>query len=357
MHKINFSDLPTQKPPTLERLKNENLVSYKVTYISITLLVLFFIIFIFTSVGSFLSYLYLTIFVSGGFVYLIWMGYEKRNKNHFLNQISQFLTVNNFQPVRAIAPAVTSFPLVYGIGGSSRSLLEFSGRLRGNIFSVFTHSYISGSGNSRGSFAYTIFHFKIEKSLPHIVLDSRKNDGIVSSIPRYFEDKQRLELEGDFNKYFDFFAPEGYEIEALDILSPDFMAMLLDFHTPFDVEIDEHDVYIISKGINYSPQNMREMFNAADILMKRFSYKLQSWHMLAMEKRPPDLISHIDESAIRIGRFRVTTAIFTIILTAIYVTVRMIVETGEFNIFFIGGMMLFCIVVLAYFRKSNKRTQ
>ena len=73
--------------------------------------------------------------------------------------------------------------------------------------------------------------------LPHLVLDARENDGILSSLQHQPRRSQRLRLEGDFDLHFHLFAPKGYERDALYVFTPDLMALLIDETGDLDVEI------------------------------------------------------------------------------------------------------------------------
>jgi hypothetical protein len=74
-------------------------------------------------------------------------------------------------------------------------------------------------------------------ALPHIILDAKANDGRTGGIGMQFSDQPTLRLEGNFNEHFTLYCPPGYERDALYILTPDLMALLLDESLAFDVEL------------------------------------------------------------------------------------------------------------------------
>ncbi len=75
--------------------------------------------------------------------------------------------------------------------------------------------------------------------LPHLVLDAVENDGVRSGLPENLAERQRISLEGDFDRIFRAYAPRGYARDALYVLTPDVMAVLADHARAFDVEIIE----------------------------------------------------------------------------------------------------------------------
>jgi len=78
---------------------------------------------------------------------------------------------------------------------------------------------------------------RLASPLPHLVLDSRANDRWGAGLPASVGRRQRVSLEGDFDRSFRTFAPEGYGSDALSVLTPDVMAALVDHAADFDVEI------------------------------------------------------------------------------------------------------------------------
>lgn len=82
---------------------------------------------------------------------------------------------------------------------------------------------------------------RLDVALPHIVLDAVKNNraGEGSSLRFRVDPAQKLSLEGDFDRHFALYCPEGYERDALYLFSPDIMARFIDHAADFDVEITD----------------------------------------------------------------------------------------------------------------------
>jgi hypothetical protein len=88
----------------------------------------------------------------------------------------------------------------------------------------------------------------LDRKLPQMVLDSKANNGLFgsSNLPVYFDKKQILSLEGNFNEFFTLYCPREYERDALYVFTPDLMALLIDNAAPFDVEIVDDWMFVYS---------------------------------------------------------------------------------------------------------------
>jgi hypothetical protein len=75
---------------------------------------------------------------------------------------------------------------------------------------------------------------RLPKALPHFVVDASANG---ASLPMPVARKQRVSLEGDFDRHFALYAPAGYERDALYLFTPDIMALLIDESGDLDVEV------------------------------------------------------------------------------------------------------------------------
>ena len=89
---------------------------------------------------------------------------------------------------------------------------------------------------------------QLDRALPHMVLDSRANNGLFggTNLPATFTKDQVLSLEGDFNNYFTLYCPKQYERDALYVFTPDLMALCIDNAAPFDIEIIDKWMFVYS---------------------------------------------------------------------------------------------------------------
>ena len=131
--------------------------------------------------------------------------------------------------------------------GRARQRVDHLQNVEGRPFDLGTFRFTTGSGKSRSVHNWGYLAFKLDRRLPHMVLDSQANNGIFgTNLPATFDRSQRLSLEGDFDRYFTLYCPREYERDALYVFTPDLMALLIDEAAPFDVEIVDDWMFVYS---------------------------------------------------------------------------------------------------------------
>ncbi len=137
-------------------------------------------------------------------------------------------------------PAVPSPALpgvIFAIGGDRQASDVLRGR-EPRFVEVGNHSYTVSNGKNTSTVRWGYIAIRLAVPLPHIVLDATANDGLFgSNLPASWGRAQRLSLEGDFDRHFRLFCPQGYERDALYLFTPDVMARLIDTASVLDVEI------------------------------------------------------------------------------------------------------------------------
>ena len=85
----------------------------------------------------------------------------------------------------------------------------------------------------------------LPRRFPHIVLDSLSNNGVRGrELENPYKGQGAITLEGDFSRYFRLTCPPGYERDALYLLTPDLMAVLIDEGADFDIEILDNRLFL-----------------------------------------------------------------------------------------------------------------
>ena len=132
--------------------------------------------------------------------------------------------------------------------GDSRKAVEHFRTTTGRFLDFGNYQYTTGSGKNRSTRTWGFLAVKLDRRLPHMVLDSKANNGLFggSNLPATFSKDQILSLEGDFDRYFTLYCPKEYERDALYVFTPDLMALLIDEAAPFDVEIVDDWMFVYS---------------------------------------------------------------------------------------------------------------
>jgi hypothetical protein len=133
--------------------------------------------------------------------------------------------------------------------GDSRQSVDHVVSTTGRFIDFGNYRYTTGSGKNRSTRTWGFLAFHLDRKLPHMVLDSKANNGFFgSNLPATFDKDQILSLEGDFDRYFTLYCPQQYERDALYVFTPDLMALLIDEAAPFDVEIVDDWMFVYSNA-------------------------------------------------------------------------------------------------------------
>ena len=141
-----------------------------------------------------------------------------------------------------------AYPGAIFSSGDSRAAYEHFRSASGRFLDFGNYRYTTGSGKSRSTHTWGFMALQLDRSLPHMVLDSRSNNTLfgMSNLPATFSKDQVLSLEGDFNNYFTLYCPKEYERDALYVFTPDLMARCIDHAAPFDIEIVDRWMFVYS---------------------------------------------------------------------------------------------------------------
>lgn len=132
--------------------------------------------------------------------------------------------------------------------GDARQTSDNYHRVGTPQFDLGNYRYTTGSGKEKKTHSWGYLALRLERRLPHMVLDARGNNGLFggSTLPTSFRRNQVLSLEGDFDKHFTLYCPREYERDALYVFTPDLMALLIDESAAFDVEIVDDWMFVYS---------------------------------------------------------------------------------------------------------------
>lgn len=129
--------------------------------------------------------------------------------------------------------------------GSGRRATEHLMSQAGRFFDMGNFQYTTSNGKESTTHTWGFMALKLDRRLPHMVLDAQANNGFFgSNLPASFDKSQILSLESDFDRYFTLYCPRQYERDALYVFTPDLMALLIDNAAPFDVEVIDDWMFV-----------------------------------------------------------------------------------------------------------------
>jgi len=209
----------------------------------------------------------------------VWAYYGLRKERSYNDSLlSQFANANQwrFTPEKD----ARSFPLGSGAlfrDGHSpvvRYLLE--GTASDLPASLFGYDYVTGSGRQRQTHRTTVMRLTLPRVLPQMVIDSLVEGGSNNSsvLPISFDSSQRIELEGEFSRYFACYAPSGYGVSLLTVVGPDAMLTLMKYAAACDIEIVDNYIYFYWPARASTREGYEHMYATVDAVMKEIGHKL-----------------------------------------------------------------------------------
>jgi len=87
----------------------------------------------------------------------------------------------------------------------------------------------------------------------------------------FYQGQKRLSLEGDFNKYFDVFVPEGEQIEGLEVLEPTVMEVILDSGKDYSIDVYQGNLWIIADNNCINKKAVPPLLAYAQLLLSKIN--------------------------------------------------------------------------------------
>lgn len=174
-----------------------------------------------------------------GIYYALWRLDAHYMTKNMRNQA--FATANGLQYLRGAPDQETG--MLFSLGNERMFTDGFvmAGQER---LTVANYQYTTGSGKSRHVHEWGIIRCDVSRKLPNILLDATSNNFMkrFSNLGN-FGDDQKIELEGDFNQYFNVRCPTGYGTDTLYWLTPELMQLLKKYMAAYDIEVIDNHVY------------------------------------------------------------------------------------------------------------------
>lgn len=167
----------------------------------------------------------------------ILVGVYKSARKHFFQT---FAELNGWEYAET-GDAEKEAGAIFRKNSGGRITNQISGRIDERVFRIFSFSFATVFNENKKTIFYTVFAFKFAGSFPNFYLN-RKGDQYGFSVG------ERVPLPLAFEEKFSLSAPREYEIEALEIFTPDVLAALLDGEFPYDIEFANQEVLIFSEG-------------------------------------------------------------------------------------------------------------
>ncbi len=216
------------------------------------------------------------------------MAYLKLEKDKKINiaqqKIQAFAKANNFQFFEeATQSSVEQKGSLFDVlvtYGMPTNIIE--GKLGEYDMQLMDYEYFI----NKREYKLRIMRLGLKQKMPHMVIDCLVEDGdsggvgpgdhLYSTLPINFDTSQKIELEGDFYKFFSLYAPDKQAVNLLSIIGPDTMEVLMKMKSLCDIEIIDKYIYFYWPDETVSKKNYRSIFETAQSVMSEIGKKLNT---------------------------------------------------------------------------------
>lgn len=198
----------------------------------------------------------------------------------------QFARANGYSYQSRVSPDVCS--AYFSAYGSEKSVMHYvNGVFMNHHLALFLYSFATGSGKSRRSFTSTVFKVNFSGQVPEILLRPQLFSWTADVGSFGGRLKNKLPVPVEFDKVFDLYAKKDYEIEALQIFDPAFMAKLVSDYKGVSIEFFGNDVYIFYDHVIGKKVELEHAFELAKYFIEKLQPKLAKMHggVHAMKER------------------------------------------------------------------------
>lgn len=231
-------------------------------------------------------YIWVIWFTSPLILLFIWGMFLKDKGRKPNQQLMKFAVDNNLKYELEVEHEPIG--IIAQVGNDNHySIDELRGNLYGYDYRLLWHKFTIGSGKSEKRMEYAVIEIQLPKKLPHIFIDSRKNNDIFDTeILNFFQDESIIKLEGDFSNYFNLYGLRTYAAEVLTIMNPSFMASLIDYDLDFEIEFKDETAYIYfpNQFIAYD-QPLVKIYLALEFLILELQKQLDTFRYSPVKGR------------------------------------------------------------------------
>lgn len=166
-----------------------------------------------------------------------------RSRNRYLAAVNRF-ALQNGATFRFDTVPVDQQGMIFD-EGRDRTIKEVL-KLPDGV-EIGNYTYVTGNGKNQQTHSWGYVRIALNTHLPNMVLDAKGSNFLgITNLPDVYHSSQKLRLEGDFNDYFDLYAPKEYERDALYVFTPDVMQAMIEGGRKYDMEIIDDELYMYS---------------------------------------------------------------------------------------------------------------
>lgn len=153
---------------------------------------------------------------------------------------------------------------------SHKHELFLSDKQRNPNYFIATYQLLNR--NAKFGDVYIVMSIKLPHQVTPIIIDSKANNVWTNSnLPAGFEHGPALSLEGNFQDYFNLYCVPGEEREVLSIITPERMALMIDYYADWDIEFWKDRIFLYQKNdISFEGRELPKLFSLLERIESEF---------------------------------------------------------------------------------------
>jgi UPF0716 family protein affecting phage T7 exclusion len=200
-----------------------------------------------------------------------WM-YVRNKISHTFMQ--QFARANNFSYTET--GSLVGLDGVLFQRGNGRKMTDVvSGRYRDNPVRIFYYEFSTGSGKDRKHHPYTVCEIEYAGQLPSISVDKV---GFWDMNEFTTRGQKKLQFHNEFDKHFELYVQTDYEIEALQIFTPEVLEVLMDKAKSFEFGFQGRHLYIYTQGSISTRKRLQDLHALMQYIVETLSPRIVRLH-------------------------------------------------------------------------------
>lgn len=210
------------------------------------------------------------------FLPILWfaIGYGIANKLVYIAFLQQFATKNGFT-YQLLGDITTVKGNLFNRGHSKGMTSVVSGR-RGELpVRFFLYTYTTGSGKNSTTHEFTVAEVTFGGHVPPMIVDT-KDDWYVDGT--WGGKHKKLSLGNAFDECFTLSVAEEFEIEALEIFTPEVMEGVVTHGKGYSFEFIENHLYVWKQGHPKKSTELQAILSLAQYLINTLAYRISRLH-------------------------------------------------------------------------------
>jgi hypothetical protein len=159
---------------------------------------------------------------------------------------------------------------LFDVGNGKKMSDIIVGKFKNLEICLFNYTYGKGSGKSRTTFNKTVLELELNSPVPHMML-LVDFSFFGENLSGFLKHPNRIELPVELENQYNLYVEKEFEIEALQIFTPDVLAQFLDHYKQFSLDFESNKLYIYASKIITTKQELYTMYELAQYIIEKLA--------------------------------------------------------------------------------------